>query len=140
MASKMIFVNLPVEDLDRSKSFYESLGWSINPEFTDENASCVVIDDNICLMLLTKAYYTTFSERPIADTKSTSGSAYALSLPSREAVDELTEKAIKAGGSEETAKSERREQEEQVGMHGRTFLDPDGHQWEPFWMDYPGAA
>ncbi|WP_100444568.1 VOC family protein [Glycomyces xiaoerkulensis] len=139
MAGKMIFVNLPVQDLDRSKAFYEALGWSINPDFTDANAACVVVDDNICLMLLTREFYTTFAERPIADTRAFSGAAYALALQSKDEVDELTERAVKAGGSEEQSKPDRREQEEQVGMHGRTFLDPDGHQWEPFWMDYPGS-
>nr|WP_277605594.1 VOC family protein [Glycomyces sp. L485] len=133
----MIFLNLPVNDLQRSKEFYVSLGWSINEDFTDEKASCVVIDDNICLMLLTKEFYKTFSERPIADTAAYSAAAYAVALPSREAVDEITEAALKAGGAEETAKSERRGQEAEVGMYGRTFLDIDGHQWEPFYMPNP---
>lgn len=137
MASKMIFLNLPVSDLDRAKEFYESLDWSVNPDFTDENAACVVVDDNICLMLLTKDFYTTFAERPIADTGAFSAATYALALPDRQDVDDLTEAAIKAGGTEETAKSERREQEAEVGMYGRTFLDLDGHQWEPFYMPYP---
>ncbi|WP_030161181.1 VOC family protein [Glycomyces sp. NRRL B-16210] len=137
MASKMIFLNLPVADLDRAKEFYEALGWSVNPDFTDENAACVVVDDNICLMLLTKDFYTTFSERPIADTATYSAAAYALALPDRQEVDDLTEAALKAGGTEETSKNERRTQEAEVGMYGRTFIDPDGHQWEPFYMPYP---
>ncbi|MCD0446024.1 glyoxalase [Glycomyces sp. A-F 0318] len=136
MASKMIFLNLPVADLAGAKAFYQALGWTINPEFTDENAACAVVDDNICLMLLTKDFYTTFAERPIADTAAYSAAAYALALPSREAVDELTEAAIQAGGTEETAKQDRRAQEAEVGMYGRTFLDIDGHQWEPFYMPY----
>ena len=139
MPEKMIFLNLPVADLDRSKDFYTALGWSINPDFTDQNAACVVVDDNICLMLLTKEYYTTFSERPIADTGTYSAAAYALALPRREAVDEITEAALKAGGSEELAKQERRAQEAEAGMYGRTFLDGDGHQWETFYMPYPPA-
>lgn len=138
MGNKMIFVNLPVNDLSRSKDFYESLGWSINQDFTDENASCVVVDDNICLMLLTKEFYSTFSKRPIADTNATTAALYALSLPSREAVDDLTDAAVKAGGSEEV-NEDKRQQEAQVGMYGRAFRDLDGHQWEPFFMDYPGA-
>ncbi|MFG3342980.1 VOC family protein [Glycomyces sp. NPDC048151] len=137
MANKMIFLNLPVNDLDASKAFYEALGWAINPDFTDENAACVVVDDNICLMLLTKEFYTTFAERPIADTAAFSAAAYALALPDRGAVDELTDAALKAGGTEETAKQDRRAQEAEVGMYGRTFLDLDGHQWEPFYMPYP---
>jgi predicted lactoylglutathione lyase len=137
MASKMIFLNLPVADLPRAKAFYEHLGWGINQDFTDENAACVVVDDNICLMLLTKAFYTTFSERPIADTATYSAASYALALPSKEAVDELAEAALKAGGTEETDRQDRRAQEAEIGMYGRTFLDLDGHQWEPFYMPYP---
>lgn len=137
MANKMIFLNLPVADLSRAREFYEALGWGINADFTDENAACVVVDDNICLMLLTKEFYKTFSERPIADTATYSAAAYALALPTREAVDELTEAAVKAGGTEETSKQDRRAQEAEIGMHGRTFLDLDGHQWEPFFMPYP---
>ncbi|MEU2255834.1 VOC family protein [Nocardia xishanensis] len=138
MSSKMIFINLPVTDLDRSKSFYEALGWKVNQDFTDENASCIVVDDNICLMLLTREYFTTFSKRPIADTASATAAAYALSLSSAQEVDQLTEAAVAAGATEEV-NEDKRAQEAQVGMHGRTFIDPDGHQWEPFWMDYPGA-
>ncbi|WP_026932411.1 VOC family protein [Glycomyces tenuis] len=138
MGGKMIFLNLPVEDLARSKRFYESIGWSINGDFTDENAACVVVDDNICLMLLSKDFYSTFTKRPIADTVTTSGALYALSLESREAVDALTEAAVEAGGTEEV-NEQKRAQEAEVGMHGRAFQDLDGHQWEPFFMDYSGA-
>jgi uncharacterized protein len=136
MASKMIFLNLPVADLAAAKTFYEALDWGINPEFTDENAACAVVDDNICLMLLTKDFYTTFTERSIADTATYSGAVYALALPTREAVDEITEAALKAGGTEETGQHDRRTQEAEIGMYGRTFLDLDGHQWEPFYMPY----
>jgi predicted lactoylglutathione lyase len=137
MASKMIFLNLPVADLQKSKDFYLALGWAVNPDFTDENAACVVVDDNICLMLLDRDFYTTFAERPVADTAAYSAAAYALALPRREAVDDLTDAALKAGGTEETARNDRRVQEAEVGMYGRTFLDLDGHQWEPFYMPYP---
>ncbi|MBW0272440.1 extradiol dioxygenase [Nocardia sp. MH4] len=137
MSSKMIFINLPVADLDRSKSFYEALGWKVNEDFTDQNASCIVIDDNICLMLLTKPFFSTFSTRPIADTITTAAAGYALSLASAEEVDALTDAAVAAGATEQV-NEDKRAQEAQVGMHGRTFLDPDGHQWEPFYMNYPG--
>ena len=137
MPSKMIFINLPVADLVRSKNFYQAIGWKVNQDFTDENAACIVIDDNICAMLLTKDFFTTFTKRPIADTVSEIGSAYALSLASAQEVDALTEAALAAGATEEV-NEDRRAEEAQVGMFGRTFLDPDGHQWEPFWMNYPG--
>ncbi|WP_174184930.1 VOC family protein [Nocardia barduliensis] len=138
MSSKMIFINLPVADLNRSKAFYEALGWKVNQEFTDDNAACIVVDDNICLMLLTKDFFTTFSKRPVADTQTAINAAYALALGSAEEVDSLTDAAVAAGATEEV-NEDKRAQEAQVGMHGRTFIDPDGHQWEPFWMDYPGA-
>ncbi|MFC9661028.1 VOC family protein [Nocardia sp. NPDC127606] len=138
MSNKMIFINLPVADLDRSKGFYEALGWKVNEDFTDQNAACIVVDDNICLMLLTKDFFTTFSKRPIANTAGQIGAAYALSLGSAAEVDVLTDAAVAAGGTEET-NDDKKAQEAQVGMHGRTFIDPDGHQWEPFYMDYPGA-
>ncbi|MFD3707618.1 VOC family protein [Nocardia sp. NPDC058658] len=138
MSNKMIFINLPVADLDRSKSFYEALGWKVNEDFTDQNASCIVIDDNICLMLLTKDFFTTFSKRPIADTTARIGAAYALSLGSAAEVDVLADAAVAAGATEEV-NDDKKAQEAQVGMHGRTFIDPDGHQWEPFFMDYPGV-
>ncbi|UGT71461.1 glyoxalase/bleomycin resistance/extradiol dioxygenase family protein [Nocardia gipuzkoensis] len=138
MSSKMIFINLPVADLNRSKAFYEALGWKVNQEFTDDNAACIVVDDNICLMLLIKDFFTTFSKRPVADTTAAIGAAYALALGSAAEVDNLTAAALAAGGTEEV-NEDKRAQEAQVGMHGRTFIDPDGHQWEPFWMDYPGA-
>ncbi|MGW0248189.1 VOC family protein [Nocardia goodfellowii] len=135
MSSKMIFINLPVDDLNRSKAFYEALGWKMNADFTDENAACIVVDDNILLMLLTKNFFTTFSKRPIADTVAATAAAYALSLASAQEVDALADAAVAAGGTEEV-NADKRAQEAQVGMHGRTFIDPDGHQWEPFFMDY----
>ncbi|WP_280266446.1 VOC family protein [Nocardia wallacei] len=138
MASKMIFLNLPVADLERSRKFYEALGWTVNQDFTDDNAACVVIDDNICLMLLVQSFFETFTKRPVADTVATVGSVYALSLSSAEEVDDLTAAALAAGGTEEFSE-DKRAQEAQVGMHGRTFIDPDGHHWEPFHMAHPAA-
>ncbi|MGV9412763.1 VOC family protein [Nocardia sp. NPDC003693] len=138
MASKMIFINLPVADLDKSKDFYEALGWKVNQDFTDSNAACIVIDDNICLMLLTKEFFPTFSKRPLADTRSSIHAAYALALGSAAEVDTLVDAAVAAGATEEV-NDDKRAQEAQAGMHGRTFIDPDGHQWEPFFMDYPGT-
>ncbi|MEU8897812.1 VOC family protein [Nocardia sp. NPDC048505] len=138
MSSKMIFINLPVDDLNRSKTFYEALGWTVNADFTDENAACIVVDDNICLMLLTKNFFTTFTKRPIADTVTATAAAYALALGSAEEVDALTRAALGAGGTEEV-NADKRAEEAQVGMHGRTFIDPDGHQWEPFYMAYQAA-
>ncbi|QBS42681.1 VOC family protein [Nocardia sp. CS682] len=136
MTSRMIFLNLPVAELNRSKNFYEALGWKVNQEFSDDNAACVVIDDNICLMLLTRQFFTNFSKRQVADTTEKIGATYGLALTSSAEVDALAAAALTAGGTEEISE-DKRAQEAQVGMYSRTFLDPDGHQWEPFWMDYP---
>ncbi|GAA5098493.1 VOC family protein [Nocardia iowensis] len=137
MTSRMIFLNLPVADLKRSKNFYEAVGWKVNQEFTDDNAACIVIDDNICIMLLTRQFFTTFSKRPVAITTEKVGATYGLALASVAEVDALVTAALTAGATEEV-NEDKRAQEEQVGMYSRTFLDPDGHQWEPFWMDYAG--
>ncbi|MGV9667153.1 VOC family protein [Nocardia niigatensis] len=136
MPSKMVFINLPVADLDRSKRFYEAVGWKVDQDFTDGNAACIVVDDNICVMLLTHDFFTTFSPRPLGDTRGTVNALYALALPSPQEVDALVEAARRAGGTEES-NPDRRAQEAEVGMYSRTFLDPDGHQWEPFHMAYP---
>jgi predicted lactoylglutathione lyase len=137
MPSTMIFVNLPVDDLDRSKRFYETLGWKVNQQFTDDNAACVVIDDNICVMLLARTFFETFTQRPVADTVTLIGSLYALAVADADAVDNLLEAALRAGGTEEL-NPDKRAQEREVGMYSRTFIDPDGHQWEPFHMTRPG--
>ncbi|RJO78686.1 glyoxalase/bleomycin resistance/extradiol dioxygenase family protein [Nocardia panacis] len=133
MSSKMIFINLPVRDLARSVRFYRALGWRVDVAFTDENAACIVVEDNICLMLLSRAFFPTFSKRPLADTITNVAAFYALSLSSACAVDELVAAALAAGGHEE-CDPDKRAQEAEVGMYGRSFRDPDGHQWEPFWM------
>lgn len=138
MASKMIFINLPVQDLPRATAFYEALGWKVNADFTDENATCVVVDDNICLMLLVRPWFATFTNRPVADTRAATGSIYALSLGSAAEVETLIAAATAAGATEETSE-EKRVQEEAAGMFSRAFVDPDGHHWEAFWMDYPGG-
>ncbi|PXX66973.1 hypothetical protein DFR70_103729 [Nocardia tenerifensis] len=137
MTSRMIFLNLPVAELNRSKNFYEALGWKVNQEFSDDQAACIVIDDNICVMLLTRQFFTTFSKRQVAETTEKVGATYGLALTSVAEVDALAAAALAAGGTEEISE-DKRSQEEQVGMYSRTFLDPDGHQWEPFWMDYAG--
>ncbi|MFI6208777.1 VOC family protein [Streptomyces sp. NPDC051041] len=130
---QMIFVNLPVDDLDASKKFFTELGYSINPQFSDENAASVVISDTIVAMLLTKPFYATFTKKEIADATRTSEVLLCLSAESREKVDELVEKAVAAGGTA----SER--VQELDFMYGRSFDDLDGHTWEVVWMD-PSAV
>ncbi|MCL6736593.1 VOC family protein [Streptomyces neyagawaensis] len=129
MYQQMIFVNLPVNDLDASKKFFTELGYSINPQFSDENAASVVISDTIVAMLLTKPFYATFTKKEIADATRTSQVLLCLSAESREKVDELVEKAVAAGG---TASEKVQDMD---FMYGRAFDDLDGHTWEVVWMN-----
>ncbi|MFI2202710.1 VOC family protein [Streptomyces sp. NPDC020192] len=133
MYQQMIFVNLPVTDLDASKKFFTELGYTINPQFSDENAASVVISDTIVAMLLTKPFYSTFTKKEIADATTTSEVLVCLSAESRAKVDELVEKAIAAGGKE-TGPTQ-----DHGFMYGRAFDDLDGHTWEVMWMD-PAAV
>ncbi|MBG0852183.1 VOC family protein [Streptomyces spinoverrucosus] len=133
MYQQMIFVNLPVNDLDAAKKFFTELGYSINQQFSDENAASVVISDTIVAMLLTKPFYATFTQKEIADATKTSEVLLCLSAESREKVDELVEKAVAAGGTA----SEK--VQDQGFMYGRAFDDLDGHTWEVVWMD-PAAV
>ena len=128
MATK-IFVNLPVSDLNRSKEFYTKIGFSIDPQFTDETAACVVISEDIYAMILTHAKFKEFTPKEIADATKTSEVLTALSFDSKEKVDEVFNNAIQAGGSEA------RPTQDHGFMYSRSFNDPDGHIWEPFWMD-----
>ncbi|MEV0221109.1 VOC family protein [Streptomyces sp. NPDC050704] len=133
MYQQMIFVNLPVNNLDASKKFFTELGYSINPQFSDENAASIVISDTIVAMLLAKPFYQGFTKKEIADATKTSEVLLGLSAESREKVDELVDKALAAGGSASG------EPQDHGFMYGRSFDDPDGHTWEVIWMD-PTAA
>lgn len=128
MPSK-IFVNLPVKDLNKSKEFYTALGFSINPQFTDEKAACIVISESIYAMLLTEPFFKTFTPKQIADAQQTTEVLLALDAESREKVDEMVRKAVAAGGSIY------RDSEDHGWMYGHSFADPDGHQWEVLYMD-----
>lgn len=128
-----IFVNLPTTDLDRAKAFYTGLGWRIEPNFTDENAACIVIDDNIFLMVLTREFFATFTDKPIADPHTSAQVETALSRESREEVDALLERALAAGGAEP------RPAQDYGFMYARDFEDPDGNHFSALYMD-PVAA
>ena len=130
---QMIFVNLPVNDLDASKKFYTELGYTLNEQFSDDKAASVVISETIVAMLLTKPFYATFTKKEIADATKTSQVLLCLSAESRAKVDELVEKAVAAGG---TANDD---VQDQGFMYGRSFDDLDGHTWEVVWMD-PAAV
>ncbi|RUT70869.1 glyoxalase/bleomycin resistance/extradiol dioxygenase family protein [Flavobacterium cupreum] len=124
-----IFLNLAVKDLNRSVVFFTQLGFSFNQKFTNEKGTCLVIDENINVMLLVEEFYQTFTHKEICNTATTSEALISISLESRDKVDEMIEKAIKAGGLEY------REKNDYGWMYQRTFFDPDGHHWEVFFME-----
>jgi hypothetical protein len=129
--SKLIFVNLPVEDLDRSKRFYEAIGARNEPKFSNEAAAMMVFSDAIHVMLLTKPFYSTFTSKPIADAHNSSQVLLCVSCDSPAEVDRLVEAAASAGGMADPGPK----QDMGGMMYGRSFEDPDGHHWEPMWMD-----
>lgn len=130
-----IFVNLPVTDLERAKAFYEAVGFTINPLFTDHNAACVVVEeDHGYVMLVTRDYFQTFSDRPIGDPSTTVSATTAIFLDSREAVDDTIDRGVGAGGVEE------RPAADYGFMYQRQIADPDGNVVEFGWMDPVAAA
>ena len=124
-----IFVNLPVKDLDKSIEFFTQLGFTFNPQFTDQNATCMVIGENIYAMLLVEKFFKTFTKKDIADAAKSTEVLLAITADSREKVDEMMEKVTAAGGSEPRAP------QDHGWMYGRAFEDLDGHTWEVFHMD-----
>lgn len=130
--SRMIFVNLPVQDLERSKAFYEAIGFRNEPKFSNEEAAMMVLSDTISVMLLTHPFYATFTRKPIADANASSQVLLCISCDSSAEVDRITEAAGAAGGKLDVTQER---QTEGGPMYGRSFEDPDGHHWEPMWMD-----
>ena len=128
-----LFVNIPVRDLQRSITFFESLGFAFNPQFTDATATCMLVGEDAYFMLLTAGKFAEFSKRPTADVKQTTNALYAFSVGSRAEVDDIVQRALSAGG-------ERAHEPEDHGfMYQWSFYDPDGYHWEVFWMD-PAAV
>jgi predicted lactoylglutathione lyase len=127
--SRKLFVNVAVEDLDRSVEFFTKLGFEFDPRFTDETATCMLVGEDAYFMLLTRAKFADFSKKPYADPATSSQAQYAITADSRDAVDALVEKALAAGG-------DRVGDPQDYGfMYSRGFGDPDGHHFEVFWMD-----
>jgi len=132
--SKMIFVNLPVADLKASMAFYTALGFENNPQFTDDTAACMAWSESIYVMLLTHAKWQSFTRRPIPPATS-SEVMLALACDSRTAVDAMNTAATANGGTADINPIQ------DLGfMYSRSFADPDGHVWEPFWMDPAAVA
>ena len=128
--SKMIFVNLPVTDLPRSMAFYEAVGFTNEPKFTNENAACMVWSETICVMLLVHDFWKTFTDKPIPDAHENSQVMLCVTIGEREGVDAIVDAAVAAGG-----KADPGPVQDASFMYGRSFEDPDGHVWEPMWMD-----
>lgn len=127
--AKQIFVNLPVKDLKRTVDFFTKIGFEFNPQFSDENATCMIIGENIYAMFLVEPYFSTFISKPIADALKACEVINAFGVDSRAQVDEIADKAIAAGGKNY------KEPEDHGWMYGRSFEDPDGHLWEFSYMD-----
>jgi uncharacterized protein len=133
--TQMIFVNLPVTDLEKSKAFYEKVGFTNNPQFTDDTAACMVLSEAINVMLLTHAKWGDFTSKAIPDARSNAQVMLALSADSKDAVNSLVDKAVAAGGAADPTPTQ------DFGfMFGRSFEDPDGHIWETMWMDMEAAS
>jgi predicted lactoylglutathione lyase len=126
---RMIFVNLPVRDLSRTKEFFTKLGFEYDPRFTDDKAACMILSDQGYVMLLARPFFETFTKRQICDTSTHTEALLALSCASRAEVDELVRTAIEAGGQPAMDK------QDHGFMYGWSFYDLDGHHWEVMWMD-----
>ena len=130
---KMIFVNLPVENLDRSVAFYETIGCTRDQRFSNVQAAMMAWSETISFMLMTHPFYASFTDKQIIDARTTSGALLALSFDSRAEVDAISEAAVAAGGRELHGP-------EDLGfMYSRAFDDPDGHGFGPLWMDVDAA-
>ena len=124
-----IFVNLPVKDLNKTVEFFTKLGFTFNPQFTDENATCMIVGKDIFVMLLVEKFFKTFTKKEISDTTKNTEAIVALSAQSREEVDQMMDKVLGAGGGEA------RDPQDHGWMYGRSFEDINGHLWEIFYMD-----
>ncbi|MBL7914901.1 MAG: VOC family protein [Bacteroidia bacterium] len=127
--SKQIFINFAVKELQKSLDFYTALGFTNNPQFSDNSGKCMVWSDNIFVMLLTHEKFATFATKPIADTKSNVAGLFSLSVDSVDEVNSIVNNGLKAGGTEPN------EMRDYGFMQQRTIEDPDGHTWEIFYMD-----
>ena len=128
-----IFVNLPVKDLKRSVAFFTALGYTFNPQFTDENATCMIVDEHIYVMLLVEKYFQTFTKKAVVDARNATEVLVCLSCDSREAVDSLMAKAVAAGGTA-------RESKDHGFMYAGGYEDLDGHIWELVFMVPEGGG
>jgi uncharacterized protein len=128
-----IFVNLPVQNLNKSIDFFTKLGFTFNPQFTDETATCMIVSEDIFVMLLTHEKFQTFTPKPICDATKSTEVLVCLSTESRKEVDEMVERAIAAGGTTYN------QPQDHGFMYAHGFQDLDGHIWELVYME-PSAV
>jgi uncharacterized protein len=124
-----VFINLPVKDIGKARTFFEGLGFSVNPQFSDENAACIVISDSIFAQLLKEEYFSTFTRKPVSDAKKYTEVLIALDADSREAVQQMVAKAKELGGTIYA------EAADHGWLYQHSFADLDGHQWEIVYTD-----
>lgn len=134
MASRMMFVNLAVEDLPRSVEFFTGLGFTFDPRFTDDSATCMIVGEQAFVMLMVRDRFADFTSRPTSDATAATEGIYAVSATSREEVDQLADAALAGGATPAKPPMD-------MGfMYVRSFHDPDGHHWEVAWMDMDATA
>ena len=132
-AGRMLFVNIPVADIERSKAFFARLGFSYNPMFTDETAACMLVGEQASVMLLSHETFAQFAKLPMADPTTHTLALYCFGVSSRDEVDAVTDAALAAGATDHD------DTEDYGFMYSRSFFDLDGHGWQVMWMD-PAAA
>ncbi|WP_199875695.1 VOC family protein [Streptomyces sp. Root1310] len=132
-AGRMLFVNIPVADLDRSKAFFAALGFGFHLNFTDETAACMLVGEHAFVMLLSRERFGQLAKLPTADPTTHTSALYCFSVSSRDEVDEVSAAALAGGGSEADGP------EDYGFMYARSFFDLDGHGWQVMWMDPPAA-
>lgn len=126
---RKLFVNIPVKDLEKTKHFFTALGFELNPRFTDEKAACLIVSDDAFFMLLSEPFFKTFTTREVCNAQTHAQALFAISCPSRAAVEEMFAKAVALGGKEAHAA------EDHGFMYAHPFYDLDGHGWNLLWMD-----
>jgi len=131
---RKLFVNVPVADLRRSIEFFSALGFSFDPQFTDEHATCMLVSDDAAFMLLTRSRFADFTAKPIADPTTAIQAIYCISADTRDDVDHVVDVALASGGAAANPAMDH------GFMYGRSFYDPDGHLWEVMWMDVAAAS
>ena len=132
-AHRKLFVNVAVEDLDRSVAFFTALGFTFDPRFTDESGTCMIVGEDAYFMLLVRERFADFNPNALCDSTTHTEALFAFSVDSRQAVDDLTAAALASGGSPAA------DDQDHGFMYGRSFRDPDGHHFEVFWMDMEAA-